>query len=34
MADILRYEDRVTLEKGVIIEDKREFLQIKEGLAN
>lgn len=34
IAGILRYEDRILLESGLIIEDEQEFLRIREGLAN
>lgn len=32
MADILREDDRLILEKGLIIYDEQEFLKIREGL--
>jgi len=34
LADTLREEDRVMLEKGIIIKSREEFLQIREGLTN
>lgn len=34
IVDILRKEDRAILEKGLVIESKREFLKIKEGLTS
>jgi hypothetical protein len=34
IAGILRYEDRILLESGLIIEDEQEFLRIREGLTN
>lgn len=34
VADKLRGEDRALLEKGLVIADKEEYLQIREGLAN
>ena len=34
LADILREDDRQILEKGLILNDKQEFLKIREGLTN
>lgn len=34
MADVLREDDRIILEKGLVIENKQEFLKIREGLTN
>lgn len=34
MVDILRQDDRLILEKGLIINDKQDFLKIREGLTN